>query len=83
VPKMITIGLVGSAPHMREIYSYPRCLPFFLFFRNGKSHLDPNASIDADFLKDVPFGGLEVCKENFRGQICPPKLKNFLTTAKA
>jgi hypothetical protein len=32
--KMITIGSVGSAPHMREIYSYPRCLPFFLFFRN-------------------------------------------------
>jgi hypothetical protein len=32
-----------------------------------------NRSIDADFLKEVPFGGLEICKENFRGQICPQK----------
>jgi hypothetical protein len=29
VPKMITIGSVGSAPHIREIYSYQKCLPFF------------------------------------------------------
>jgi hypothetical protein len=35
VPEMITIGSVESAPHMREIHSYRRCLPFsFLFFRN-------------------------------------------------
>jgi hypothetical protein len=32
MPKMITIGSVGSAPHIREIYSYQKCLPFFLFF---------------------------------------------------
>jgi hypothetical protein len=32
VPKIITIGSVGSAPHIREIYSYHKCLPFFLFF---------------------------------------------------
>jgi hypothetical protein len=31
MPKMITIGKVGSAPHIREIYSYRRCLPFFSF----------------------------------------------------
>jgi hypothetical protein len=75
VQKMITIGSVGSAPHMREIYSYPRCLPFFIlpepYSPNGNSHLDHNASIDADFLKEVPFGGVEICKENFRGHICP------------
>jgi hypothetical protein len=31
--KVITIGSVGSVPHMREIYSYPMnaCLPFLLF----------------------------------------------------
>jgi hypothetical protein len=60
VQKMITIGSVGSAPHIREIYSYPRCLPFFIlpepYSPNGNSHLDHNASIDADFLKEVPFG---------------------------
>jgi hypothetical protein len=83
VPKMITIGSVGSAPHIREIYSYRRCLPFFFilpdpYSPNGNSHLDHNASIDADFLKVVPFGGVEICKENFRGHICPQKLKkNF------
>jgi hypothetical protein len=62
VQQIITIGLVGSAPHIREIYSYQKCLPFFLFILrqayspNGNSHLDHNASIDADFLKEVPFG---------------------------
>jgi hypothetical protein len=39
---------------------------FFIFIRpgpyspNGNSHLDYNASIDADFLKEVPFGGVEI-----------------------
>jgi hypothetical protein len=90
VQKMITIGSVGSAPHIREIYSYPRnaCLPFFFilpdpYSPNGNSHLDHNASIDADFLKEVPFWGVEICKKYFRGHICPQKLKNFLTAAKA
>jgi hypothetical protein len=32
VQKMITIGSVGSAPHIREIYSYQKCLPFFFLF---------------------------------------------------
>jgi hypothetical protein len=74
--KMITIGSVGSAPHMREIYSYPRnaCLPFFIlpdpYSPNRNSHLDYNASIDADFLKEVPFGCRDLQK-NFRGHICP------------
>jgi hypothetical protein len=75
VQKMTSIGSVGFAPHIREIYSYLRnaCTPFWFFFilpdpysPNGNSHLDHNASIDADFLKEVPFGGVEICKENFR-----------------
>jgi hypothetical protein len=82
VQKMITIGSVGSAPHIREICSYPRnaCLPFILpdfYSPNRNSHLDHNASIDADFLKEVPFGGVEIFNENFRGHICPQKLKKF------
>jgi hypothetical protein len=83
VPKMITIGSVGSAPHIREIYSYESVYHFFfilpdLYSPNGNSHLDHNASIDADFLRVVPFGGLDICKENFRGQIFyPQKLKKF------
>jgi hypothetical protein len=86
VPQMITIGSVGSAPHIREIYSYQKCLPFFLFLGkahspNGKSHLDHNASIDADFLKEVPFGVSKICKKNFRGHIRPQKLKKFFTIA--
>jgi hypothetical protein len=42
---------------------------------NGNSHLNHNASIDADFLKEVPFGDVEICKENCRGHICPQKLR--------
>jgi hypothetical protein len=51
---------MGSAPHVREVYSCPRCLPFFIlpepYSPNGNSHLDHNASIEANFLKEVPFG---------------------------
>jgi hypothetical protein len=88
VQKMIIIGSVGSPPHIREIYVYQSVYLFFLILRhayspNGNSHLDQNASIDADFLRVVPFGGLEVCKENFMGQICPQKLKKILTIAQA
>jgi hypothetical protein len=77
VPKMITIGSVGSAPHIREIYSYRRCLPFFFILRepyspNGNSHLDHNASIDADFLKKVPFGVSRLAKK-ILGVIFAPK----------
>jgi hypothetical protein len=50
---------------------------------NGNSHLYHYASIDADFLKVLPFGGVEICKENFMGHICPQKLKKILTIAQA
>jgi hypothetical protein len=30
--KMITIGSMGSAPHIREINRYQKCLPFSFFF---------------------------------------------------
>jgi hypothetical protein len=49
---------------------------------NRKSYLDHNASIDADFLKKVPFGAIEVCNENLRGHICPKNWKK-LTIAQA
>jgi hypothetical protein len=81
VQKIITIGSVGSAPHMREINIYARnaCLPFFIlpdvYSPNRNSHVDRNTTIDAGFLKEVPFGGVEMCKTNFTGHICPQKLK--------
>jgi hypothetical protein len=64
VPKIITIGSVGSAPHIREIYSYQKCLPFFrhAYSPNGNSQQDHTASIDAYFLKEVPFEGLDICE---------------------
>jgi hypothetical protein len=31
VPKIITIGSVGSSPHIGEIYGYEECLPFFFY----------------------------------------------------
>jgi hypothetical protein len=68
--KMITIGSVGSVVHVRELYSYRRRLPF-PFYSSGPlqperkySHLDQNASIDADFLRVVHFGGVKICKDN-------------------
>jgi hypothetical protein len=77
MPKMITIGSVGSAPHIREIYSYQKSSPFLIlrhvYSPNENSHLDHNASIDADFLKEVPFGGLEVYAKKFLGVIFAPK----------
>jgi hypothetical protein len=86
---MITIGSVGSAPHIRKIHSYPRhaCLPLFIilpdpYSPNGNSHLDNNASIDVDFLKKVPFG---VSRFAIRllGVIFAPKIKkNSVTAAK-
>jgi hypothetical protein len=85
---MITIGSVGSAPHIREIYTYQKCLPFFFILRqaysqNGNSQLDYNTSIDADFLHKVPFGNLDICKDIFRGHICPEKLKKIFTITQA
>jgi hypothetical protein len=83
VQKLITIGSMGSAPHMREIHSYPRnaCLhPFLIlpdpYSPNRKSHLDHNASIDEDFLKEMSFGGVEICKQVL-GPYLPPKLKKI------
>jgi hypothetical protein len=67
VQRMIASGSVGPAPHMREINSYRRCLPFSILPEpnspNGNSHMDHNSSIDADFLKEVLFGGVEICKK--------------------
>jgi hypothetical protein len=54
---------------------------FLLFFWNGKSHLSHNASTDVDFLKEVPFGDIKLCKEMFRGHICPSIIENNLTIA--
>jgi hypothetical protein len=86
VPKMITIGSVGSAPHIREIYSYQKCLPFFIlrhaYSPNGNSQLDHNASIDADFLKEVPFG-VWIFAKKFLGSYLPPKIEKILTIAQA
>jgi hypothetical protein len=87
VPKILTIGSVGSSPHIGEIYGYEKCLPFFILRQayrpNKNSNLDHIASIDADFLKEVPFGGLNICKKIFRRHICPHNLKKILTIAQA
>jgi hypothetical protein len=75
MPKLITIGSVGSAPHIREIYSYQKCLPFFYFSAyspKGNSQLDHNASIDADFLKEVLFG-VSRFEKKILGVIFAPK----------
>jgi hypothetical protein len=79
MPKMITIGSVGSAPHIREIYSYQKCLPFFyssdtLYSPNGRSHLDHIASIHADCLKEVHFGVSRLGKK-ILGSNLPPKIE--------
>jgi hypothetical protein len=50
---------------------------------NGNCHLNHNASIDADFFKEVPLGVSRLAK-TVQGSYLPPKIeKNFLTAAKA
>jgi hypothetical protein len=76
------IGSVESAPiYVRFTVTGGVYLFVFIlrepYSLNGKSYLDHNASIDADFLKVVPIGGVEICKETFMGQICPRKLKKM------
>jgi hypothetical protein len=60
-----------------EIYSYRRCLTLSFYSSgpyspNGNSHLDHNASIDADFLKVVSFGVSRFAKK-ISGVIFAPK----------
>jgi hypothetical protein len=80
VPKLRTIGSVGSAPHIHEIYSYQKCLPFpfilpHAYSPNGNSHLDQKASIDADFIRVVPFWGSGGLQRKFYGSNLPPKIE--------
>jgi hypothetical protein len=64
--KRITIGLVGTAPLIREIYSYARnaYLPSFPFLsRTAGRTAGPistlEGSFDADSIKEVPFQSSE------------------------
>jgi hypothetical protein len=72
---------VGSARHLREIYSYRRFLPYIFilpepYSPKGNSHLEHNASIDADFPKEVPFGVSRFTKK-ILGSYFPPNLNKF------
>jgi hypothetical protein len=74
---MITIGSVGSAPHTYVKYTVTKGVYLFFILRqayspNGNSHLYHNASIDADFLKEVPFGVSRFAKK-ILGVIFAPK----------
>jgi hypothetical protein len=67
VQKMITIGFFI----LPDPYS-----------PNGNSHLDHNASIDADFLKEVPLWGVKICKK-ILGVIFASKIEKTFLIAKA
>jgi hypothetical protein len=59
----------------------PEVLTFFFilpdpYSANGNSHLDHNASIDADFLKEVPFGGIKISEKN-SGSYLPPTIEKI------
>jgi hypothetical protein len=61
---------------------------FFFILRepyspNGKRHLDHNASIDAHFLQEVPFGMSRFAKKIVRVIFAPKNWKKILTTAQA
>jgi hypothetical protein len=73
---MITIGSVGSAPHIRE-YTVTKSVYLFFILQhayspNENSQLDHNASIDADFLKEVPLG-VWIFAKKFLGVIFAPQ----------
>jgi hypothetical protein len=71
--------LVGSAlfePTTMGI-TFPRSILRHAYNPNGNSQLDNNASIDADFLKEVAFGGLNICKETFKVHICLQTFRKY------
>jgi hypothetical protein len=78
--------LSGVCSHVRGIYSYQKCLASFFILRhtyspNGHSHLDQNASFNADFRKKCLFGVSRFAKK-FLGVIFAPKnCKKFVTIA--
>jgi hypothetical protein len=79
VQKMITIGLVGSAPHiLKNIFILPE-----LHSPNGNSHLSRNASIDADFLKEVPLRVSKFAKAILEVIFAPKNRKNLSTILQA
>jgi hypothetical protein len=79
MPKMMTIDSVESAPHIREIYSYRRSLPYFHFYSFGTLHSlqpeqqhppEPQCLNQRRFSQGtVPFRGVESREENFKGHI--------------
>jgi hypothetical protein len=80
-PFSALIGSMGSAPHIREIYSDRRSLPSFLFFRNPTARMGIASWTIMPQLTQI-FSrkcllGCEVCKENIRGHICLQRGKNF------
>jgi hypothetical protein len=70
-------------------YTVTRGVYLFLFILpdpyslNGNSHLDHNASIDADFLKEVPLGVSKFAKKNLGVIIAPQDWKKLLNCCKS
>jgi hypothetical protein len=92
MPKMVTIGWLGAAPHIAEIQA---CIPYltllyltlpYLFFVNKPTDqtTEPicthDISNDADCSKEVPFRGLIDEKKIFTGEYRFPKIfKRYFT----
>jgi hypothetical protein len=74
---MTIIVSVGSPPHIREIESNPRkaCLPFHFIHPDPYNPNENNhtTSIDADFLKKMPFGVSRFAKKIY-GSYLPSKI---------
>jgi hypothetical protein len=82
MPKMVTIGWLGAAPHIGEIYREPYIqgyIPYLTFFfvtnptdQTTEPICTHNISNDADCSKEVPFGGL-INEKFFHGGISLPQ----------
>jgi hypothetical protein len=85
---MITIGSLGSAPHKREISSSPRNAVYLIIFlrtptaRTGIATWTKLSQSTQIFSRKCLLGDSRFAKK-FLGVIFAPKLKRFLTAAKA
>jgi hypothetical protein len=77
---IVTIGSVGTAPHVREIKAYSthteeRMFAVLFLSRAAVRTVGPisalDGSFDADFAQAVPFASGENLKTNFTDQVSP------------
>ena len=69
---MVTIGWLGAARHIGEIYKHINLTLPYLFFQTTEPICARDISNDADCSKEMPFGGI-IDEKLFHGGISLPQ----------